>query len=111
MGGAARPLHDPGNHRSIERGSNPYAARCGSLRRPAKPAGERHIDAALTPPPGTRSERPYLFGRAVMANPSNPSMTVPANCVWKEQDPTPPACWPADQPVLIDFDGGRILNV
>src|ERR1700730_4305807 len=55
MGGAARPLHDPGKHRSIERGSNPRAARCGSLRRPAKPAGERENDAALTPQPGTRS--------------------------------------------------------
>src|ERR1700730_18654082 len=57
MGGAARPLHDPGNHRSIERGSNPHAARCGSLRRPAKPAGERENDAALTPQPGTRSSK------------------------------------------------------
>src|ERR1700736_4616280 len=56
MGGAARPLHDPGNHRSIERGSNPHAARCSKLRRPAKPAGERHVDAGLTPQPGTRSQ-------------------------------------------------------
>src|SRR6202022_1505104 len=55
MGGAARPLHDPGNHRSVERGSNPHTARCGSLRRPAKPAGERENDAALTPTPGARS--------------------------------------------------------
>jgi hypothetical protein len=59
----------------------------------------------------TERERPYLFGRAMMANPGNPSVTVPAKCVWKEQDPTPPACWPADQSVFIDFDGGRILNV
>src|SRR3984893_6533420 len=55
MGGAARPLHDPGNHRSVERGSNPHTARCGSLRRPAKPAGERENDAALTPNLGARS--------------------------------------------------------
>src|SRR6267143_2232411 len=58
MGGAARPLHDPGNHRSVERGSNPHTARCGSLRRPAKPAGERENDAALTPTLGARSDNP-----------------------------------------------------
>src|SRR5207244_8018312 len=55
MGGAACPLYDPGNHRSIERGSDLQAARRGSLTTPAKPAGERESDAALTPRPGTRS--------------------------------------------------------
>src|ERR1700737_3135410 len=47
--------------RSVERGSNPHTARCGSLRRPAKPAGERENDAALTPTPGARSTREKLF--------------------------------------------------
>src|SRR5947207_3821414 len=55
MGGAACPLHDPGNDRSIERGSDLQAARRGSLTTPAKPAGERESDAALTPRSGTRS--------------------------------------------------------
>src|SRR5882724_4950468 len=55
MGRAARPLHDPGNHRSIERGSNLQAARRGGLMKPAKPAGERVNTAALTPSLGTRS--------------------------------------------------------
>src|ERR1700730_10148893 len=64
MGRAARPLHDPGNHRSVERGSNPHTARCGSLRRPAKPAGERENDAALTPTPGARPQL-WVFGDLV----------------------------------------------
>src|ERR1700730_5088882 len=72
MGGAARPLHDPGNHRSIERGSNPHAARCGSLRRPAKTAGERHVDAALTPQPGTRPGRLKVLGRRPLLNNPDP---------------------------------------
>src|SRR5439155_184297 len=55
MGGAACPLHDPGNDRSIERGSDLQAARRGSLTTPAKPAGERESDAALTPRSVTRS--------------------------------------------------------
>src|ERR1700736_2047978 len=55
MGRAARPLHDPGNHRSIERGSNLQAARRGGLMKPAKLAGERVNTAALTPSLGTRS--------------------------------------------------------
>src|ERR1700738_2773606 len=58
MGGAARPLHDPGNHRSVERGSNLQAARRGGLMKPAKPAGERENTAALTPSLGTRSGSP-----------------------------------------------------
>src|SRR4029077_12169927 len=39
MGRAARPLHDSGNHRAIERGSNLQAARRGGLIKPAKPDG------------------------------------------------------------------------
>src|SRR6266478_3720267 len=58
MGRAARPLHDPGNHRSIERGSNLQAARRGGLIKPAKAAGERVNTAALTPSLGTRAGRP-----------------------------------------------------
>src|SRR6266404_2833538 len=65
MGRAARPLHDPGNHGSIERGSNLHAARRGSLRKPARPAGERENTAALTPSPGTRSYK----GRTGRTNP------------------------------------------
>src|SRR5439155_8459206 len=60
MGGTACPLYDPGNHRSIERGSDLQAARYGSLTTPAKPAGERESDAALTPRPGTRSAADFL---------------------------------------------------
>src|SRR5438270_4280766 len=63
MGGAACPLHDAGNDRSIERGSDLQAARRGSLTTPAKPAGERESDAALTPRPGTRSDLPAVGGR------------------------------------------------
>src|SRR6202035_3378780 len=55
MDGAARPLHDAGNHRPIERGSDLQAARYGSLTTPAKPAGERQSDATPTPRPGTQS--------------------------------------------------------
>jgi hypothetical protein len=55
MGGAARPLHDAGNDRSVERGSNLQATRRGRLTTPAKPAGERENANALTPRPGTRS--------------------------------------------------------
>src|SRR4029077_11756311 len=54
MGRAARPLHDSGNHRAIERGSNLQAARRGGLIKPAKPAGERENTAALTPSLGAR---------------------------------------------------------
>src|SRR6267378_4171860 len=54
MGRAARPLHDPGNHRAIERGSNLQAARRGGLIKPAKPAEERENTAALTPSLGAR---------------------------------------------------------
>src|SRR6267378_2431485 len=57
MGRAARPLHDPGNHRAIERGSNLQAARRGGLIKPAKPAEERENTAALTPSLGAR---PYV---------------------------------------------------
>src|ERR1700724_1735458 len=31
MGGPARPLHEPGNHRSSERCSHRHSADCGSL--------------------------------------------------------------------------------
>src|SRR6267378_8513684 len=60
MGRAARPLHDPGNHRAIERGSNLQAARRGGLIKPAKPAEERENTAALTPSLGARPR----FGRS-----------------------------------------------
>src|ERR1700730_8859863 len=64
MGGAARPLHDPGNHRSVERGSNLQAARRGGLMKPAKPAGERENTAALTPSLGTRFRGTnYLYAK------------------------------------------------
>src|SRR2546428_4989553 len=57
MGGAARPLHDTGNDRSVERRSNRQVAGRGRLTVPANPAGERETVAALTPRPGTRSFR------------------------------------------------------
>src|SRR5882762_7118730 len=59
MGRAARPLHDPGNHRAIERGSNLQAARRGGLIKPAKPAEERENTAALTPSLGARPPNPF----------------------------------------------------
>src|SRR6266436_7575146 len=65
MGRAARPLHDPGNHGSVERGSNLQAARRGGLMKPAKPAGERENTTALTPSLGTRSGVALLQGGAV----------------------------------------------
>jgi hypothetical protein len=46
MGSAARPLHDPGNHRPVERGSNLQAPRSGSLKTTAKPVAEREYHAA-----------------------------------------------------------------
>src|SRR5215470_8538672 len=61
MGRAARPLHDAGNHRSIEPRSDLQAARRSSLNhRPNSPESIK-IDAALTPQlghdplPGTRA--------------------------------------------------------
>src|ERR1700730_11564596 len=90
MGRAARPLHDPGTHRSIERGSNLQAARRGGLMKPAKPAGERENTAALTPSLGTRSSvtslaRPVLFGddgRLSRDGPVRPLLTN-ARMGWK----------------------------
>src|SRR5712671_1082077 len=55
MGRPARPLHDAGNNRSAERGSNLQVAHRGNLTISAKPARERENLAALTPLPGTRS--------------------------------------------------------
>jgi len=53
-GPCSAPLHDPGNHGSVERGSNLQAARRGGLMKPAKPP-----ESAKTPPLytslGTRS--------------------------------------------------------
>src|SRR4051794_10374760 len=54
MGRPARPLHDPGNHRAIERGFVRQAA-CRSLTKPAKPAGDQEQPGTLTPPQGARS--------------------------------------------------------
>src|SRR5215813_7621355 len=56
MGSTARPLHDPGNHRSHERRSVRQAARRGRMTQPARPAGDLERPRALTPPPGARSE-------------------------------------------------------
>ena len=47
MGRATRPLHDPGNHRPVERRSHRQAARRGRLTIPASPAGESEITALL----------------------------------------------------------------
>src|SRR4051794_11212003 len=55
MGRPARPLHDPGNHRAIERGFVRQAA-CRSLTKPAKPAGDQEQPGTLTPPQGARSK-------------------------------------------------------
>src|SRR6266550_1711643 len=78
MGGAACPLHDAGNDRSIERGSDLQAARRGSLTTPAKPAGERESDTALTPRPGTRSNLLHTFSNsASRINPSNVGQLEP----------------------------------
>jgi putative transposase len=56
MGRPARPLHDAGNDRLVERRSHRQAARRdGSLMIPATPAGERDTAAAHTPRLGARS--------------------------------------------------------
>src|SRR5215210_5246538 len=55
MGRPARPLHDPGNHRAIERGFVRQAA-CRGLTKPAKPAGDQEQPGTLTPPQGARSD-------------------------------------------------------
>src|SRR6266849_1041605 len=55
MGGPARPLHEPGNHRSSERCSPRQSADCGSLTIPASPAAAHETSAALTPLLGARS--------------------------------------------------------
>src|ERR1700730_543241 len=52
MGGPARPLHEPGNHRSSERCSHRHSADCGSLIE--RPTLLRIT--APTPRPGARSE-------------------------------------------------------
>ena len=51
VGGPARPLHEPGNHRSSERCSHSHSAHCGSLIE--QPTLLRI--AAPTPRPGARS--------------------------------------------------------
>src|SRR5580700_2719767 len=51
MGGPARPLHEPGNHRSSERCSHRHSADCGSLIE--RPTLLRIT--APTPRPGARS--------------------------------------------------------
>src|SRR4051794_33787121 len=67
MGRPARPLHDPGNHRPVERGFVRQAA-CSSLTELAKPAGDQKQPGALTPPPGARSkERALLNNNAVIS--------------------------------------------
>src|ERR1700736_4116476 len=52
MGGPARPLHEPGNHRSSERCSHRHSADCGSLIE--RPTLLRIT--APTPRPGARSK-------------------------------------------------------
>src|SRR6202047_56838 len=52
MGGPARPLHEPGNHRSSERCSHRHSADCGSLIE--RPTLLRIT--APTPRPGARSD-------------------------------------------------------
>src|SRR5580704_12379106 len=56
MGGPARPLHEPGNHRSSERSSHRHSADCGSLIE--RPTLLRLT--APTPRPGARSFRDYI---------------------------------------------------
>src|SRR5438045_5497929 len=60
MGGPARPLHEPGNHRSSERCSHRHSADRGSL------IGQPTLlrITAPTPRPGARSLRP-TFGRRI----------------------------------------------
>jgi hypothetical protein len=60
-GRPARTLHDAGNDRSAERGSNLQVACCGSLTTPVKPAGVRVNAIALTPLPGTQSTPVFWF--------------------------------------------------
>src|SRR5437870_5455338 len=79
MGRAARPLHDPGNHRAIERGSNLQAARRGGLIKPAKPAGERENTAALTPSLGARSLTDLLVGSSAIATEADRMLAVGAS--------------------------------
>src|SRR3984893_11567404 len=56
MGGPARPLHEPGNHRSSERTSHRHSADCGSLIE--RPTLLRIT--APTPRPGARSSRIFI---------------------------------------------------
>src|ERR1700731_269723 len=58
MGGPARPLHEPGNHRSSERCSHRHSADCGSLIE--RPTLLRIT--APTPRPGARSWERRPFG-------------------------------------------------
>src|SRR5580700_11251686 len=57
MGGPARPLHEPGNHRSSERCSHRHSADCGSLIE--RPTLLRIT--APTPRPGARSMPPEML--------------------------------------------------
>src|SRR5712692_8352300 len=68
MGGPARPLHEPGNHRSSERCSPRQSADCGSLTIPASPAGAHETSAALTPLLGARSLSTHSGGTFTPTN-------------------------------------------
>ena len=70
MGRAARPLHDPGNDRAVERGSNLQAARRGSLTTPANP-------------PESAKTTPLLHHPWDTICPTNYPLTEPPNIVGK----------------------------
>jgi hypothetical protein len=69
MGGAAVPLHDPGNDRAVERRSDRQAARRGRLTIPASPCRKARDHRALTPRPGTRSEAKRLIDAVPRSHP------------------------------------------
>src|SRR3954471_14682083 len=75
MGRPARPLHDPGNHRAIERGFVRQAA-CRSLTKPAKPAGDQEQPGTLTPPQGARSDRCHGEGKLMAITPTYPGVYI-----------------------------------
>src|SRR5713101_2346687 len=99
MGGPARPLHEPGNHRSSERCSPRQSADCGSLTIPASPAGAHETSAALTPLLGARPTSlpavAALRDQGLWPQPGTSGRLVPDDCSQEtgaRSDASPTVC-------------------
>src|SRR5579884_1995654 len=80
MGRPAGPLHDPGNHRPVERRSHRQAARRGRMTPAGQTRRRAYAIAAPTPRQGTRSARSAkacaVLRRAASDRSSSPSFSL-----------------------------------